>query len=290
MTALRVAERKFKGKGWEQRLEQEVLTLGSPRLRLVGHVDEDEVQWLRPGAPIYEVDGIDGFKYIPGALTEDQQVYWIEACLTRFMRPPNLNNLDALYGDLPSEGLYNHPHHQISVQKKDTMETVIFERLELLRRLRWTTLGYQYDWTSKTYVMDRDPVPFPADLASWSAAMARATNFGPNFKAQAGIVNYYQLEDTLTSHVDRSEPNMEAPLLSMSLGCSAVFLVGGVDREAPVTALLLRSGDVSILAGPSRRFFHGVPRVVPESCPEHLHCIEAVRHARINLNIRQVTD
>ena len=42
---------------------------------------------------------------------------------------------------------------------------------------------------------------------------------------------------------------MEQPLVSMSVGCEAVFLIGGLDRESPPTALLLRSGDVLIMSG-----------------------------------------
>jgi alkylated DNA repair protein alkB family protein 1 len=80
---------------------------------------------------------------------------------------------------------------------------------------------------------------------------------------------------------------MDAPLLSLSLGASCVFLLGGADREAPVLPILLRSGDVSVLAGPARRFFHGVPKILPGSCPAHLQDI--LGSSRININIRQVT-
>jgi hypothetical protein len=131
----------------------------------------------------------------------------------------------------------------------------------------------------------------------------------------AGIVNYYQTKDTLMGHVDRSEVCATAPLVSISyvsrlqlfrcysnhlcrLGLSAVFLIGGADRETSPHALVLRSGDALIMAGPRcRRAFHGVPRVLENSLPAHLDntgdetwipYAEYLAHARINVNVRQV--
>ena len=286
MTALREAERKFKAKNFTQNLGL-VLTPESPRMRLVGRLPDDAASHLRPGAPVYEIDGVPGFKYIPGALTEVQQQYWAQACFTDYMKAPNQNNLDLLYTGLPSTGLYNALEERLTVTRREDGVPLTIDRLELLSRVRWTTLGYQYDWSSKTYRFDEAPVPFPPDLFAWSRHMASALGYSPAFRAEAGIVNYYQMGDTLTSHVDRSEQNMEAPLLSLSLGSACVFLVGGADREAPVTPLVLRSGDVSVLAGASRRFFHGVPRILPGSCPAHL--IDLLADARLNINIRQVT-
>lgn len=286
MTALRVAERKFKAKDYEKNMP-EVLRVGSRRLIQVGQLPEGISEWLRPGASVYEIDGVPGFKYIPSAIAQEQQVYWARACLSEYMRPPNQNNLDLLYTGLPSNGLYNVTQTEITVQRRSDGVSQTMQRLELLRKMRWTTLGYQYDWTSKTYRFDEAPVPFPSELSAWSQHTAVALGYGPDFRAEAGIVNFYQLGDSLTSHVDRSEPNMDAPLLSLSLGASCVFLLGGADRESPVVPLFLHSGDVSVLAGPARRFYHGVPKILPESCPSHLQ--ELLGSARININIRQVT-
>ena len=63
-------------------------------------------------------------------------------------------------------------------------------------------------------------------------------------------------------HTDHSERNLEAPLVSVSLGQSCVFLLGGRTRETEPTAILLRSGDVVIMSGEARRCYHGVPRIV----------------------------
>lgn len=289
-TALRQAERKFKNKNFSQYLHEAIdfdKPSEYPRSRQVGCISDPANKWLRDGAGVWEVDGIPGFRVIPSALGEEQQAYWVKQCFHEYMRPPNKNNLDLLYEGLPTEGLYNCADENLILVRDK--EQVLVPRLELLRKMRWTTLGYQYNWTTKEYDFDLDPALFPTDLSEFSRFTAEACGFGPSFRSEAGIVNFYGLGDTLTSHVDRSELTMGAPLISVSLGSACVFLVGGTDREDPVTPVILRSGDVSILSGPSRLFYHGVPRILPGTLPHHLAGIEAIRDARININIRQVT-
>lgn len=101
---------------------------------------------------------------------------------------------------------------------------------ELIRKLRWITLGYQYHWPTKTYHLNRR-YPFPQDVADLTKAVVTAVEDigydngdgsawlnqykGSDFVAEAGVINYYQYRDTLMGHVDRSELNMEAPLVSL---------------------------------------------------------------------------
>ena len=127
---------------------------------------------------------------------------------------------------------------------------------QVLRRLRWVTLGRVYDWTSKAYVWSAPEIPFPEALRDLAARMCHTLGF-PAYRADAGIINYYQVRDTLTGHVDRSEPNDTASLFSLSFGLDAVFLLGGATRDDPVTPILLRHGDVMLMSGACRRNYHG---------------------------------
>lgn len=43
----------------------------------------------------------------------------------------------------------------------------------------------------------------------------------------------------------------------ISLGCKAIFLLGGKSREHTPIAMFLRSGDVVLMAGEARECFHG---------------------------------
>jgi len=186
---------------------------------------------------------------------------------------------------------------------------------ELVKKLRWVTLGYQYNWTSKVYDFD-NLVAFPNEAGDLSIAVAKAVEGigyykdgvfqwqniykGDSFVPEAGIVNYYQLKDTLMAHVDRSEINMAAPLVSISLGHDCIYLIGGPTRDTTPHAIRLQSGDVMVMTGAGRSAYHGVPKVlesVPsflrpdihdESIPDWKVYGEYISKARINLNIRQV--
>ncbi|KAF0511022.1 Alkylated DNA repair protein alkB-like [Gigaspora margarita] len=182
---------------------------------------------------------------------------------------------------------------------------------QLIRKLRWITLGYQYHWSTKSYHFDRR-FQFPQDINDLTTAVVKAIDgLGypddsfvhkydvKKWKPEAGVVNYYQLKDNLMAHVDRSEINMDAPLISFSFGHSCIFLIGGTTRETAPLALYLRSGDISIMCGPSRGCFHGVPRILEETLPTYLapNNVEDpewdiygdfMSTTRINVNVRQV--
>ncbi|CAG8469313.1 7830_t:CDS:2 [Cetraspora pellucida] len=130
---------------------------------------------------------------------------------------------------------------------------------QLIRKLRWITLGYQYHWSTKTYHFDRR-FEFPQDIGDLTTAVVKAID-GLGFpddsfihkydvkkwKPEAGVVNYYQLKDNLMAHVDRS-----------------------TTRDTPPFAIYLRSGDISIMCGPTRGCFHGVPRILEGTLPTYL--------------------
>jgi alkylated DNA repair protein alkB family protein 1 len=103
----------------------------------------------------------------------------------------------------------------------------------------------------------------PEDVVDLSQLIADLIGF-VGYRPEAGIVNYYHLNSTLSAHQDYSEKNMNAPLISVSLGNSAIFLVGGQSRAVKPTALYLSSGDVVVMSGQARLAFHGVPKITKE--------------------------
>ena len=44
---------------------------------------------------------------------------------------------------------------------------------------------------------------------------------------------------------------------SFSLGCKAIFLLGGKSRDDDPLAMFLRSGDAVLMSGEARECFHG---------------------------------
>lgn len=71
------------------------------------------------------------------------------------------------------------------------------------------------------------------------------------------------MDSTLSGHTDHSEKDLSQPLLSISFGLSAIFLIGGLTKQVRPKALLLNSGDVVIMSGQSRLAYHGVPKILP---------------------------
>jgi DNA oxidative demethylase len=84
-------------------------------------------------------------------------------------------------------------------------------------------------------------------------------------------------------HQDRDEDDLSAPVLSVSLGDTAIFRVGGLRRTDPTRSIRLTSGDVLILEGESRLAFHGIDRVLPGTSTL------LPSGGRLNLTLRRVT-
>jgi alkylated DNA repair protein (DNA oxidative demethylase) len=99
---------------------------------------------------------------------------------------------------------------------------------------------------------------------------------------QACLVNLYRDGAKMGLHVDGDERDRAAPVVSVSLGDSAVFRLGGAQRGGPTSSLKLTSGDVVVLGGASRHFYHGIDRVLSGSST----LVPGV--GRINLTMRVV--
>ena len=100
---------------------------------------------------------------------------------------------------------------------------------------------------------------------------------------EACLVNFYGPKARLGLHQDKDEATFEAPVISVSLGATAVFRLGGRSRKDPTRSFRLASGDVLVLGGEARLAHHGIDRLVPGTST-------LVRDdGRINLTLRRVT-
>ena len=80
----------------------------------------------------------------------------------------------------------------------------------------------------------------------------------------ACLVNLYRAPAKMGLHQDRDEADLGAPVLSVSLGDTAVFRVGPASGGRTST-VKLASGDVCALTGPARLARHGIDRVLEGS-------------------------
>jgi alkylated DNA repair protein (DNA oxidative demethylase) len=128
----------------------------------------------------------------------------------------------------------------------------------------------------------------PETAAPWPAMPERLlqawTELAPGAAPpEACLVNSYDRGARMGLHQDRDEQNLSAPVLSLSLGDSCLFRVGGTERNAPTRSFRLHSGDALTLGGPGRLAFHGVDRIMPETSTL------LAAGGRINLTLRRVS-
>ena len=147
-------------------------------------------------------------------------------------------------------------------------------------------------WNAKTYAYeplrsDYDGLPAPP-IPDELAELARraAATVGFELAPDICLVNRYGPDGRMGLHQDKDEDaaTLEAgvPVVSLSIGDSARFLLGGFRRRDPVVDLVLRSGDAFVMGGPSRLRYHGVARILSMSGPPRLEL-----EGRISLTFRQ---
>lgn len=100
--------------------------------------------------------------------------------------------------------------------------------LPITRARKLTHKGYHYDWSSRRYVEGMH-TPFPPDLAQLATGIA--AELGMTLVPEAAIVNLYRSDSFMGGHQDELEFTFQHPVVSVSFGLSAVFLIGGLVRR-----------------------------------------------------------
>jgi DNA alkylation damage repair protein AlkB len=146
----------------------------------------------------------------------------------------------------------------------------------------WNGMTYAYEPTRSDF--DDLPAP-PIPQRFVEIAQSAAADAGFTMRADLCIMNYYTAEARMGVHQDKDERpetiSAGIPIVSVSLGDAARFVVGGLMRREPTRPLMLRSGDVLVMGGPSRLRFHGVTRILPGTAPT------GTGPGRFNLTFRQ---
>ena len=160
------------------------------------------------------------------------------------------------------------------------------------RRMHVRMLCLGRHWNARTYAYesvrsDHDARPVAALPPDWIALASRAAaDGGFTVIPDVCIVNFYDFDGRMGLHQDKDESAGSiaegAPVVSISLGDTARFLLGGVRRRDPVTPFLLESGDAFVFGGPSRLRYHGVTRILSGSAPAALAI-----DGRFNLTFRR---
>ncbi|MNI48326.1 Alpha-ketoglutarate-dependent dioxygenase AlkB [compost metagenome] len=137
-------------------------------------------------------------------------------------------------------------------------------RMSNFGALGWVSdrAGYRYQPLHPETGAPWPPIP-PRLLALWDALT------GWPAPPDACLVNLYQGEARMGLHQDRDERDLTAPVLSVSLGDTAVFRIGpapgDIKQGGATSTVRLASGDVCALTGPARLARHGIDRLLAGS-------------------------
>lgn len=115
--------------------------------------------------------------------------------------------------------------------------------------------GYRYDATDPE--TGKPWPPMPEVWRSLARECAKEAGF-PGFEPDACLVNRYEAGARMGLHQDKDERDFAQPIVSVSLGASAVFLWGGATRTGSPEKVELHHGDVVVWGGDSRLRYHGV--------------------------------
>ncbi|KAF3923899.1 hypothetical protein AA313_de0208607 [Arthrobotrys entomopaga] len=296
---------------------------------------------------VYEHPSLPGLRLLPSLLSIKVQERLLSKLLLRDLsNPEHLTNIHLHYNipyPDPLKSFFDLPKSTTYIPKDANIHKPLSVTEVLEKKLRWMTLGGQYDWTAKEYP-EGSPVQFPRDVRDLIHGISPKF---PTIEPEAAICNTYSPGDTLSPHRDVSE-EADRDLVSISIGCDALFLISLSEETSTPSAIpkppqtseskpptqrkpnkkkatteppplpppldsksliiRIRSGDAVVMGGESRWAWHGVPKVIGDTCPEELAqwpetptpegaesgTEDATRWSgwmkrkRVNLNIRQM--
>ncbi len=151
-------------------------------------------------------------------------------------------------------------------------------RMTNMGPLGWVSdrAGYRYQETHPDTGKPWPPIPDQI-LNVWRAIA------GYSHLPEACLVNFYREGAKMGLHQDADEEDFAAPVVSISVGDTAVFRIGGPERGSTTDTIKLTSGDVLVMGGASRLRYHGIDRVLSGTST----LLDG--GGRINLTLRRVT-
>lgn len=233
-----------------------------------------------------------GLRIIPGLLPPQIQMLFTSQILHRDLADPrHKNNMNADY-NIPYPGsrrkpgfvtkteepspipefksFFTYPQNSIqgfSLMPKDPTNKPLNAAQFLVSKLRWLTIGDQYDWPTRSY--GKHESSFPPDLTGLVQGLF------PDIRPESGVILLYSGKDYMPVHRDVSEQCQNA-LASFSLGCDGIFIIargedsGEGENQPRTLAIRVRSGDCVHLDGEARWAWHAMARTISGTCPDFL--------------------
>jgi alkylated DNA repair dioxygenase AlkB len=130
----------------------------------VGSEQERVVHWQICNSQLKARSGQGSAAYLKESNGDD--------CISTCQQPVSKDNVSAHYSSHATGERVAEPGSSAASQNTDSNPKPRPSAVKLLRKLRWATLGLQYQWTTRTYDETQPHAPFPADLAHLAARLA----------------------------------------------------------------------------------------------------------------------
>jgi alkylated DNA repair protein (DNA oxidative demethylase) len=124
--------------------------------------------------------------------------------------------------------------------------------------------GYRYIPTQPESETPWPPMP---EVFRDAVRIATAGTPWPDFDPDTCLINFYDTGAKMGLHLDKDERDFSQPIVTITLGDEADFLVGGPARSDKAQAFRFYSGDVLVMGGAGRMLFHGVRKVFAGTSP-----------------------
>ena len=232
-----------------------------------------------------EIGGLTVFKFLEpqGAylvknfMDIPEQIHLTMKCLNEYNRKPYRTNLFIYENDAKTnqndennkngtedKQIQKEEEEKLQIQNKEEEEKTYnndlgpynkekfyvcdYSRYCFDRKIRWSNVGYQYDWNNRTYPAEKTSLPIDLlNLANKTAQFIK--NELPDvldYKAESTIINYYDSKNFMGGHLDDGEKDQKSPIFSYNFGLSCVFLMGGKTKDSKPLAIKLDSGKIYI--------------------------------------------
>jgi alkylated DNA repair protein (DNA oxidative demethylase) len=146
--------------------------------------------------------------------------------------------------------------------------------------LGWITDRTGYRYTAIDPLTSKPWPHMPPIFQQLATSAATAAGF-PHFTSNACLINRYEPGTRLSLHQDKNENDYTQPIVSVSLGLPATFLLGTLRRSDTPRRIRIEHGDVAVWGGPARLIYHGVAPIAAGTHP-------LTGSTRINLTFRRV--
>ncbi len=149
--------------------------------------------------------------------------------------------------------------------------------------LYWNPVDYLYH--EKIPGTGTTAYPIPESLSDLAYKILTEHFPWPDFKPQSVMVNFYTEDSSMGLHVDKDEPNKEAPIIGINFGSTCRFFYE--DSNGEMKDLRIPGNSIYVFGKSARLMRHGLGSIYTKTLTEGSH--EYLKNKeRLNLTIRQV--